>query len=147
MVTEQAQRLTADPTGGDLARHIIAFDPRQPQHYLFAAAPTTPQAVRLAAGQLHPDPIPWPTSLTPQAQPFDPATTDTSPLPQADGLVVTYTVAEGDGLADVLTPGMQMNGGSVTQEANAAAAIYEKYGYWTTVGSAITCWALITSLT
>ena len=29
------------------------------------------------------------------------------------------------------------------EQAQQAAHIYEKYGYWTTVGSAIGCWALI----
>ena len=38
----------------------------------------------------------------------------------------------------------QMGGGaSLKEQANEAAKIYEKYGYWTTVGSAIACWALI----
>jgi nucleoside phosphorylase len=33
--------------------------------------------------------------------------------------------------------------GTVEEQAGEAAHIYEKYGYWTTVGSAIACWALI----
>jgi nucleoside phosphorylase len=33
--------------------------------------------------------------------------------------------------------------GTVQEQAEEAAQIYEKYGYWTTVGSAIGCWALI----
>jgi hypothetical protein len=33
--------------------------------------------------------------------------------------------------------------GTLTEQAQEAAEIYEKYGYWTTVGSAIACWALI----
>jgi nucleoside phosphorylase len=38
----------------------------------------------------------------------------------------------------------QMNGAvSPEQQASEAAHIYEKYGYWTTVGSAIACWAVI----
>jgi nucleoside phosphorylase len=38
----------------------------------------------------------------------------------------------------------QINGsGTVEEQAEEAAQIYEKYGYWTTVGSAIACWALI----
>ncbi|MEP6561511.1 MAG: hypothetical protein ABJD68_10635 [Nakamurella sp.] len=107
---DRAHRLLADPTGEDLARHLIDFDPREPQHYLFAAAATSPEAVALAAGQLHPDPIPWPAGLAPDTQPFGPDITDISPLPQADVLVVTYTVAEGYGLADVLTPGLSTTG-------------------------------------
>jgi hypothetical protein len=29
------------------------------------------------------------------------------------------------------------------QQVEVAARIYEKYGYWTTVNSAIACWAVI----
>jgi nucleoside phosphorylase len=32
---------------------------------------------------------------------------------------------------------------SLREQATEAAHIYEKYGYWTTVGSAIACWAVI----
>jgi nucleoside phosphorylase len=52
---------------------------------------------------LTPNPIPWPTAFTPT--PVQTSAVDTDPLPQADVLVVTYTVAEGQALADVLTPG------------------------------------------
>ena len=49
-------------------------------------------------------PIPWPDGLTPVGSPYDrPAD---QPLPRADVVVVTWTVAEGQALADVLTPGM-----------------------------------------
>jgi nucleoside phosphorylase len=40
----------------------------------------------------------------------------------------------------------QMNEATLTLETKDAAAIYEKYGYWTTIGSAITCWALTASV-
>ena len=40
----------------------------------------------------------------------------------------------------------QMDGSSLDEETRKAAAIYEQYGYWTTVGSAIACWALIAGL-
>ena len=33
--------------------------------------------------------------------------------------------------------------GGVREQASEAAHIYERYGYWTTVGSAIACWAVI----
>jgi hypothetical protein len=36
--------------------------------------------------------------------------------------------------------------GSLEEQAKWASEIYEKYGYWTTVGSAITCWAVIADL-
>jgi hypothetical protein len=37
--------------------------------------------------------------------------------------------------------------GDVTAQANWANGIYKKYGYWTTVGSAIATWAVIANLT
>lgn len=50
------------------------------------------------------DPIPWPGDYSPAWKLIE-GVTDTDPLPHADVLVVTYTVAEGQALADVLTPG------------------------------------------
>jgi len=48
--------------------------------------------------------IPWPAGLAPRGTAYDrPAD---QPLPRADVVVVTWTVAEGQALADVLTPGM-----------------------------------------
>ncbi|WP_428339595.1 hypothetical protein [Mycobacterium sp.] len=48
--------------------------------------------------------IPWPDGLAPVAVPYgQPAN---QPLPRADVVVVTWTVAEGQALADVLTPGL-----------------------------------------
>ena len=41
----------------------------------------------------------------------------------------------------------QMTGGNITTEKANAAKIYEQYGYWTSIGSAITCWALTTHAT
>lgn len=110
LLTAHAERLISDPTGPDLARHLIDFDPRQPGRYQFAAPPGSADAVGLAAAQLAPDPIPWPAGTAPAFQPFPPDTTDTSPLPGADVLIVTYTVAEGYALADVLTPGTSTAG-------------------------------------
>ena len=40
----------------------------------------------------------------------------------------------------------QMTGGNPAEETKQAGAIYEKYGYWTSIGSAVTCWALIAGL-
>ena len=40
----------------------------------------------------------------------------------------------------------QMTGDNLATEKKQAAAIYEKYGYWTSIGSVIACWALITEL-
>ncbi len=48
--------------------------------------------------------IPWPDGLAPRGTVYDrPAD---QPLPRADVVVLTWTVAEGQALADVLTPGM-----------------------------------------
>ncbi len=49
--------------------------------------------------------LPFPSGYAPR--PLKAVQTDeNAPLPQADALVVTYTVAEGYALADVLTPGL-----------------------------------------
>lgn len=49
-------------------------------------------------------PIPWPEGLAPCPAPYDRSADQ--PLPRADVVVVTWTVAEGQALADVLTPGL-----------------------------------------
>ncbi|MEA2365480.1 MAG: hypothetical protein QOI32_992, partial [Thermoleophilaceae bacterium] len=49
--------------------------------------------------------LPFPDGLAPQPQPVDPVPGRDAPLPQADVVVVTWTVAELNALADVLTPG------------------------------------------
>jgi len=48
--------------------------------------------------------IPWPDGLAPSGAPYGRAADE--PLPSADVIVVTWTAAEGEALADVLTPGM-----------------------------------------
>jgi hypothetical protein len=40
----------------------------------------------------------------------------------------------------------RVTGGDITTEKKQAAAIYKKYGYWTSIGSVIGCWALITTI-
>jgi nucleoside phosphorylase len=104
VVSAWAQQLVNDPTGAALAAHIIEFDPKAASGYHFAAEPDTVEARALVA-RLQPDPIPWPNGLAPTPATIDPPPADTDPLPQADVLIVTYTVAEGEALADVLTPG------------------------------------------
>lgn len=56
------------------------------------------------AGKLAP--IPWPAGLAPKPGQYN--ASPLTPLPKADVLVVTWTVAEGQALADVLTPGHQV---------------------------------------
>ena len=43
-------------------------------------------------------------------------------------------------------PQIDSTGLTITQAANKAAQIYERLGYWTTIPSAITCWAIIAAL-
>jgi nucleoside phosphorylase len=104
VVSVWARELVNDPTGVALARHVIEFDPHAASGYHFAAEPNTAEAHALVAG-LHPDPIPWPAGLAPIPVSIDPPPAETDPLPQVDVLIVTYTVAEGHALADVLAPG------------------------------------------
>jgi nucleoside phosphorylase len=91
------EQLLEDPTGAELARHVIMFDPDSPEQHVFA-----PAAVAARASL---SPIPWPDGLAPQmvvpSKPHSPQ----AALPRADVLVVTWTVAEAKALADVLTPG------------------------------------------
>jgi nucleoside phosphorylase len=49
--------------------------------------------------------VPFPDGLAPEPKPIDPAPDRNAPLPPADVVVVTWTVAELNALADVLTPG------------------------------------------
>ncbi|HEX9236143.1 MAG TPA: hypothetical protein VF972_07675 [Actinomycetota bacterium] len=49
--------------------------------------------------------IPFPVGLEPTPQPIDPAPAPGAALPQADVVVITWTVDEQNALADVLTPG------------------------------------------
>ncbi len=53
--------------------------------------------------------LPWPAGLAPRPKELavEPHTSD--PLPRADVLVVTWTVAEVEALADTLTPGFSRN--------------------------------------
>jgi hypothetical protein len=120
---DMLERLVADPAGAGLARHILEFDPKAPQGRVFTSAAITkelgvpgtiaaerpavqaaPPAVQAAA--LPPlSPIPWPAGLAPVLAPLAHVPAPDDPLPAADVLVVTWTVAEAEALADVLTPG------------------------------------------
>lgn len=91
MSTDRATELASNPL--DLARHLITFDPRTDKP-IFAESAKQPVF----------KPIPWPQGLAPT--PVIGVHHDEDPLPQADVLIVTYTVAEGHALADILTPGV-----------------------------------------
>jgi hypothetical protein len=94
-------------TDVDFARHIIEYDPDNPATY--AAWSTVPSQTDQLARR-HMQAIPWPTNLAPSPSSLTPQPDPTQPLPKADVLVVTWTVAEGRALADVLTPGHASDG-------------------------------------
>lgn len=53
--------------------------------------------------------LPFPPGQAPDPQQFDQDPPEDAPLPRADVLIVTWTVAEHNALADVLTPGFGRN--------------------------------------
>jgi nucleoside phosphorylase len=91
MPNDRATELAANPL--DLARHLITYNPATDEPIFASSA--KPAVLK---------PIPWPQGLAPQ--PIISLTHDEDPVPQADVLIVTYTVAEGYALADILTPGV-----------------------------------------
>jgi len=67
-----------------------------------AAPPAAPEGMLAARIPT----IPFPADLAPQPAPISPAPAPSDPLPKADVVVITWTVDEGDALANVLTPGV-----------------------------------------
>ncbi len=92
---QSAAAPAADPD--DLQREIIDFDSEGPEGAAFLAFTKSTGLSRFT-------PIPWPTGLAPQTG-GTPSGSGAGPLPQADVLVVTWTVDEGHALSRVLTPG------------------------------------------
>lgn len=89
------QKPEADPI--ELARHIIEFgkDEEDNQDRKVEAEATALADLGLA----------WPDGLAPEPFELNPEPATSDPLPEADVLVVTWTVAEVEALADTLTPG------------------------------------------
>jgi hypothetical protein len=89
----------AKPSSGpeDYQREIIDFDSESPAGQQFFAFTKATGLARFTD-------IPWPTGLAPETG-SKPAGGGRSPLPNADVLVVTWTVDEGHALSRVLTPG------------------------------------------
>lgn len=85
------------PSNEDIQREIIDFDSESPSGLRFLAFTTATGLSRFTD-------IPWPKALAPKTGPT-PSGTESSPLPRADVLVVTWTVDEGHALSRVLTPG------------------------------------------
>jgi len=81
----------------DLQREIIDFDSESPEGLLFLAFSTATGLSRFSD-------ILWPKGLAPQTS-STAGGTKGGPLPEADVLVVTWTVDEGHALSRVLTPG------------------------------------------
>jgi kumamolisin len=93
-------RPTPEQISGEVSRRITEFDSGDPSTY-FAGAIASPQVSK--AGAL--SPIAWPSGKAPMPAPPATAPDPDAPLSNFDYLIVTWTVAEAQALADVLTPG------------------------------------------
>jgi len=88
-----------------LGRMILDYDPTNPQPEFFATA--TEMAATLASAAVT-QPVPFPAGLAPKpVAPGNPPSSQ-DPLPTADVLVVTWTVAEAVALATLFTPGVPL---------------------------------------
>ena len=123
-------------TPEDLQREIIDFDSEAPAGREFLAFTTATGLSRFTD-------IPWPKGLAPKTA-AKPGGNGRGALPQADVLVVTWTVDEGHALSRVLTPGKDSHNDYLSYKHN-FAAIARKYAkgcpalmakrlgaYWTT---------------
>ena len=113
--------------------------------------------------------IPFPAGLTPSPKPITLPPKPDDVLPQADVIAMMDTTAESTAMADVLTPGLGLACSELTsppqwacvrnasdpcingkldaaQQESCAEYYYTKFGYWTTVMSALTTWAIIAGL-
>jgi len=98
-VPDPAAALASDRVA--IARRLIEFG-RGDEDLLPAVSPAE-AAVRAAASRRLA--LPWPAGLAPTPTELEGPPDPEAPLPKADYLVVTWTVAELETLADVLTPG------------------------------------------
>src|ERR1700690_705410 len=107
-----AKAAVKSPAHEDLEREIIDFDSESPAGMAFFAFSTATGLSRFTD-------IPWPKALEPKPGPAPgPAS---SPLPEADVLVVTWTVDEGHALSRVLTPGKDSRNDYLAYTNNFAA--------------------------
>ncbi|MBC9877290.1 hypothetical protein G8O24_08015 [Bradyrhizobium sp. INPA01-394B] len=86
----------------DIGLKIIEFDPAHPQPGFFSTA--TEMAAALAAG-LMAKPVQYPAHLAPTLDTPAVSPDPSDPLPKADVVIVTWTAAEAETLATLLTPG------------------------------------------
>lgn len=87
----------------ELGLRIIEFDPMHPQPEFFSTA--TALAATLSAG-LAAEPVAFPAHLAPTLDTPTTLPDPSDPLPQADVVIVTWTLAEAETLATLLTPGV-----------------------------------------
>jgi hypothetical protein len=87
----------------DLEDLFLNYDPLEPHPRFFK---TATELLLAATKPVLPEPIPWPAGTQPVTLP-DKADSD-GKLPEADALVVTWTVAEARALATLFTPGVQL---------------------------------------
>jgi hypothetical protein len=85
----------------DYEDFIINYDPRKPHPRFFD---TEMAAFEARAEYAEPVPMPWPTGMAPRPKAITPKPSDSAPLPKADFVVVTWTVAEAVMLAQLFTP-------------------------------------------
>lgn len=89
-----------------LGQLILDYDPFAPTPAQATSATEFFLLRERAAARPHP--IPWPAGTAPSATPLAMAPDEKAPLPEADCLVVTWTAAEARALAELFTPGYQL---------------------------------------
>jgi len=95
-----------DDDSQQLSLKIIEFDPLHPQPEFFRTA--TALAAALSAG-LSAEPVPFPAHLAPALDTPGTHPDPSDPLPPADVVIVTWTTAEAETLATLLTPGVSFD--------------------------------------
>ena len=96
---EKSPRKLLGSSPNDIIDHILQYDP---EDVSTALKTSSLQPLFLAPSTL--PPIPWPKGLAPKPRPLSKAPNPDAPLPKADVIIVTWTVAEALALSDVLTP-------------------------------------------
>jgi hypothetical protein len=89
----------------DLDDFILNYDPLQPHPKFFQ---TATELLLAASKPVLPKPVPWPGGTEPVTTPPGHDPDPAAKLPDADVLVVTWTVAEARALATLFTPGVQL---------------------------------------
>jgi len=123
------ERIASSDDTDDLRREIIDFDSEGPEGAAFLAFTRSTGPSRFTDK-------PWPRGLAPVTG-DKPSGSGVGPLPRADALVVTWNVSD---------PEIDAAGLTLKQQPAQAAKIYKAFGRWSSVCSAIACWALIAAL-